>query len=677
MKRFLVFLLVTILAVVAAVPASAARPESKYRVTFNGRLVAFDSQPTVIDGTTFVPFRAIFEKMGASITWDGATQTITAERDGTTISLSIGSTTAYVNGQARTLRAAPYIDPQFNRTLVPLRFVGEAFGAQVNYDPVTTAISIVDSNWPKRGGTLNLALWNKPEGDFNPITSSDTYSSNIMGLMYSNLWRLDEQLLPQPDLAEAWEWSENNTKLTFYLRKDIKFFDGTPITAHDVVFTYKAIAHPRYIGPRNTGFDKILGWNDYNKGLKGENAANFENGFVTTEGIEGLYAEDDHTVVFKLSEPDAPFFINQILYAPVDSKRYANVPVQDWGTPRDPNNAYPNGNGMYKMEQYVEGQYAILVKNDLYHNGVPYIDKIVYRVVDPNVAVGEMQKGTLDFAEFSAPELTAYQEISHVNIHEYPDFVYQMMVYNTQREPFNDVRVRQAFNYAIDRRAIIDNLLEGHASTIYAPIHPLTWAYTEDGVEKYEYNPEKAKQLLDEAGWVVGADGIREKNGKKLSVELMYPNVGNLVRQRTAPVVQQWLQAIGVDIKIGGYDWGTLLQKTFTDFDYDLFFIGFSLALDPDPTGIWDKASYVPDGFNASGWWTDYSEELLQKGRATLDIGERMEIYAEWQRHWAEESPAIIFYAPNTFVAANKRLQGFKPGPQGALWNLDDLWLSN
>lgn len=672
MKRLLSLLLVAVFVLALGGPAFAA-PDLKYQTTFNGRLINFDSPPEVKDGRTFVPFRAIFEKMGANIGYDSATRTITATRGSTVVRLSIGSDTAYVNNQARTLAAAPYIKD--DRTFVPLRFVGEAFGATVNYDAATTKIAIVDPNWPKRGGTLNLAMWNKPEGKFNPIIVSDTYGSNITGLMYDNLFRLDEKLQPQPALAEAWEWNADYTKVTFYMNKNAKFFDGTPVTAHDVVFTYKAIFHPKYVGPRNSGFDNIKGWEEYTKGIKGETPENFASGFVTTEGIEGIYALDDYTVVFELKQVDAPFFINQILYAPVDSKRYAGLPVQDWGTPRDPNNVFTNGTGMYMMKQYVEGQYAILEANPNYYNGRPYIDQIIYRIIDSNVAVGEMTRGTLDYVEFGATELGAYQEIDHATIHEYAGFVYQEMVFNTQREPFNDKRVRQAAAYAIDRQAIIDNLMGGHASSLYTPIHPLTWAFT-DEVEQYRYNPEKAKQLLDEAGWKVGSGGIREKDGKKLSVELIFPGVGNQVRIRTAPVVQQWLNAVGFDVKISGLDWPTLLQKTFTDFDYDFFFIGFSLSIDPDPTGVWDKSAYVPDGFNASGWWTEHSEDLIKKGKSTLDLGERMEYYAQWQAHWADEIPAVMFYAPNTLVASNKRLMNFRPGPQGDLWNLDDLWLA-
>jgi len=676
----MVFLLAAILSVVSALPAFAARPEVRFPVTFNGHPVTFDVKPANINGRLYVPFRAIFEKMGAAIEWNDATKTITAKRGDTTVVLTIGNTTATVNGQAKTLEAAPYIDVASSRTLVPLRFVGEAFGAEVNYDDATTKVSIVDPNWPKRGGTLNLAMWNKPIGAYNPIIVDDTYGSNINDMTYEGLWGYDEKFSPVPALAEAWEWDDTNTKLTFYLRKDLSFFDGTPLTAKDVVFTYKAIWHPKYVGPRDAGFEDVVGYSDYAEGKTGETADNFASGMVTTGNLPGLYAEDDYTVVFQLKQPNAPFLFN-LPYGILDSSKYSSIPVQDWGTVNDPYNTKPNGNGPFSIKEYVDGQYVILEANPRYWAGRPYVDQVIWRVVAAEVAVGEMQRGNIDYAEFSPNEFESYQALPNVTIHEFADVVFQEMVYNTGPNaqgvmgPTTDKRVRQAINFAIDRQSIIHNLMQDHASTMYGPIHPLTWAYSED-LETYDFDKAKSAELLDAAGWTLGNDGFRYKDGQKLTLRLLFPNVGNPVRQATAPVVQQFLKDVGVDVVLEGYDWATLDQKR-ADRDFDMYFIGFQLGnSDPDPTGLWDKAATAEGGFNDSQWWTETYEDLIARGKATNDIEERIEIYQEWARHWVDESPAYIFYAVNTLIASNNRLQNFKPGPQGYTWNVEELWLS-
>lgn len=673
MKRFVVFVLATLLAVVSAVPAFAARPVSRFPVTFNGHPVAFDVQPTIINNRTFVPFRAIFEKMGADVNWDGDTQTITANRGSTEIKLTIGSATAYVNGEAKELPAAPFIES--SRTLVPLRFVGEAFGAEVNYDDATTAISIVDSNWPKRGGDLNLALWNKPAGKFNSIITDETYTTEITSKVFDGLWRYDERVIPIPAMAEGWEWDESNTVLTFHLRNDIKFHDGTPFTAKDVIFTYKAIWHPKYVGPRNTGWEDVLGWEAYTKGQTGETAENFEKGFVTTDPLEGLYAPDDYTVVFKLKQPNA-VFLEAVTYGILDHTKYLSVPVQDFGLAQDPNTAKPNGTGPFKLESMVEGQNYILTANEDYFLGAPYIDRIIYRVLSSDVAVGEMQRGTLDMVEFNATEWDAYKSLEGINLLEFPAMVYQYMGFNTQAGATADKKVRQAIAYAIDRNVIIHNLMNDHASALYTPIHPLTWAFT-DEVEKYEFDLDKANALLDEAGWTKGSDGIREKGGQKLHLRLVYPNVGNQVRIRTAPVVQQMLKEIGVEVELVGYDFATVSQKVFTEYDFDLYFIGMSLAIDPDPSDLYGKkAAETPGSFNGTRWWTPESEELLSKAKRTTDIDERIAYYTEWQKLFAEELPAFLFYAPTTMEASSQRLMNYKPGVQGDWWNIEEVWLA-
>jgi len=249
------------------------------------------------------------------------------------------------------------------------------------------------------------------------------------------------------------------------------------------------------------------------------------------------------------------------------------------------------------------------------------------------------------------------------------------MKMNTRRGITAEKPVRQAIAYAIDRNWIIKNLMKDHASTMYGPIHPLTWAYTDD-VERYDYSPQKARELLDAAGWKVGRDGIRERNGQRLKLSLMFPNVGNPIRQATAPAVQQFLKDVGIEVELQGVDWPILLDKTFDQHDYDMFFVGWSVGNEPDPTGLWDKASAALGGNNASGFWTDRSEELIKQGKATNDILERMEIYHEFQQIFADEMPVYIFYAVNTLLGHNERLQNFKPGPWGYLWNVEELWLS-
>ncbi|MDB4898158.1 MAG: oligopeptide transporter substrate-binding protein, partial [Firmicutes bacterium] len=450
MKRYLVLLLSVLCVMCSAMPGSAARPDVRFSVTFNGHPVRFDVQPEVVPpGHTMVPLRAIAEKMGAQVTYDAATQTVTARRGSTTISLTIGRTTATINGREQSLPLAPYIKD--GRTLIPLRFISETLGAAVKFDPATSAIAIVDSTWPRRGGDLNLALPHKPEGPLNPIITNDAYGNDLIGMIYDGLWRYDDRLMPVPALAESWAWSEDDTKLTFYIRKGVRFFDGTELTADDVLFTFKAIAHPQYSGALNAGYDGVLGWTDYHNAIRGESAADFAAGKVTTAALAGLYAADRYIVVFKLSKADGPFFFRNTGTGILDHSKYQAIPVQDWGTARDPYNAKPNGTGAFRMDQYQDGELAILKANEHYWAGRPYVDRVIFRVVTADVAVSELQSGKLDVAEFGAGNSDAYQVMNNVTVHQLKDAVFQSMGMNTARGITSDLAVRQAISYGIDR----------------------------------------------------------------------------------------------------------------------------------------------------------------------------------------------------------------------------------
>ncbi|HEY3364714.1 MAG TPA: ABC transporter substrate-binding protein [Symbiobacteriaceae bacterium] len=675
MKRYLVLLLLAFMVILAATPTSAARPEQKYPVTFNGHPIGFDVEPQNVNGRVFVPFRAIFEKMGAKVYWDEATQTVSADREETSINLTIGNKTAYVNSNPIQLSDAPFI--KNGSTLIPLRFVGEALGGTVTYDPATTAIAIVDLKYPKRGGTLNMAMWNKPDGNFHPEVASDTYSNWVSGMMYDGLWRYDAHIVPQPALADGWDWDASNTILTFYLRPDAKFHDGKPVTADDVIISFKGMMHPKYVGPRNSGWDALMGYDDYTKGINGETKANFEKGVVTATPLAGLYKLDDHTVVFRLAHPDAAFFITQTVFGIIDGSKYTKVPVQEWGLASDPyNTKAPNGTGPFKMTEYAEGQYVVLVANDNYWSGRPYIDKVVWRVLSSDVAVGEFKLGKLDIAEAEADTLDYYRVMNNLKIAEFPDLVYQELMFNWAKGPTSEKAVRHAIAYGIDRMAIIHNLLKDHGGTMYTPLHPLLWAATED-VEKYGFNPDRARQILDEAGWKVGPNGIRVRDGKKLHIKMTYPNVGNPVRRATAPVLQQMMKDIGIEVELVGYDWPTINTKVFDQKDFDMLMIGWQVVFDPDPTGMWDKSATAQGGFNAGGFVTDESERLIKEAKTNPDIEFRQEVYRKWGKLWAEELPAYIFYAKNTTMAYNDRVKNFNPLPGGLYyWNLEELWLS-
>ncbi len=660
MKRYLsLALAAALLLSVFGTSAMGASPDD-LKVTFNGHNVSFDVAPRIENGRTLVPFRAIFEKMGATINYDAASRTIRATRGSKNIALTIGSTTATVDGKSVALDVAPSIVD--DRTLVPLRFVGEALGASVTYDGASRVVKIVDPNYPKRGGTVTMSQFSAPKVSFSPWNiPNDVYTGFVISQLYSSLWYYDDKVQPTPDLATHWDISADEKTITYHLRKDAKFHDGTPVTAHDVAFTYYVLLHPDYKGTVGGGAKMIAGYEAYNK--SGNRA-----------DLTGLKVIDDYTIAFTSSQVDAGFFVATGGTASPRHK-YENVPVADIGTSKDPNNVFPIGSGPFKWKEHVEGQYIVWEKNPDYYGGEVYLDKVIWRVQPAATAVAQMEIGAIDWMEQVAPaDIAKLSGMNHVKVVEYAGGSYQVMNINNRNYPLSDKRLRQALAYAFDRPAIIQNILLGHASPMLTPIHPLNWAYNAD-VDARAYNPAKAKELIASMGYTMRNDGyFYDSNGKRLKLRLHYPT-GNAARVATAPVAQQFLKDIGIEVELIVMDFASMLAVVRDDpkADWDLSFSGWSIGNpEPDPRQLYAKNSIGPGLSNMAGWSTPKSEELIAKSMGTLDLEARIEAFSAWQEHFVDEQPNLPLYAVNKIDAVNTRIQGYKPHPYsyGQIWNI-------
>lgn len=660
-------ILAVLASLLVAAPVAAGGPPV-VEVRFNGHPVLFDVDPVIRNGRTLVPFRKIFETVGAEVGWDQATRTVTGTRFGKTVKLTIDSTTAAVNGSPATLEVAPTIVG--GRTMVPLRFISEALGLQVEYDAASRIANIIDNNWPKRGGTVSFASWSAPEEKFNPLFSSSVYDGYVWVPMFDGLFYLDDQgFTSRPALAQWWEISPDGLNYIFHLRRGVRFHDGEPLTAEDVRFTFEVVTHPDYQGPSNIGYDSLVGYDEYHSGK--------------AEHISGIKVLDPYTIQFTLKETYAPFWYSlglpilpKHLYCPESSMNACSVPVKDMSTARDPFRLNPIGTGPFKWSSYLSGQFYLLEANDDYYLGRPYIDRFLVKVLDQSTSTAQLETGAVDLGMLTRNDIKSIQKAANVRVIEYPSLVVQTLGMRATMAPFDDVKVRQAVNWAIDKQALVNDLLEGHGSMMYAPIHPMMWAYTED-LQKYGYNPEKAKQLLEEAGWKLGSGGVRYKNGQPLKVELLYPS-GNPVRMASAPVIQNWLKAVGFDVQLSRVDFPTLLDKVITSRTAQAWLIGWVWGNpDPDPSSQFMKKYIGPDNNNYWEWWTPRSEELLAAGLRTTDIEKRTQIYQEWSRLYMEEGPAVMLYSPNDIYGVNKRVHNFRPLPiaMGELWNIWEWWV--
>nr|WP_306798732.1 peptide-binding protein [Oceanobacillus saliphilus] len=541
---------------------------------------------------------------------------------------------------------------------------------------------------PQMGGTLTGAMDTAPAGVFNPIFYQEAYEANILDFTHEALVSQNESLEFEANLAKDWTINDDHTEITLTLEEGVTWHDGEPFTADDVVYTYKAIASPGYIeagGVRTEYANKLVGYEAFNSG--------------ETNEFEGVVAEDDYTVTFKFTEPNVTI-LKDVSFSIIPEHIFGDIPIADipsHSATLDPGAVI--GTGPFKFQDMLEREQYVLAKHADYWKGEPYLDQIVWRIVDQSVMLGLLENGEIDFISdpngVPAADFETVAALDHIEIIEQTDFGYQLMGYKINHrtdadvdsgtlnqdnwvanEDMSEQLVRQAMAYAIDRQAIVDNLLYGHGSVINAPIAQQFWAYDEDAVTAYSYDPDQANALLDEAGYVdTNGDGYRETpDGEEWVVNLNYPT-GNQLREASAPILAQFLEAVGIKIDLRQPKEMSAYVEDLTNdnSDWDLYLIGWSLGSgDPDPSGLWKSGA----AYNFSRWNNPESDQLIEEAMQAPDAFDqsyREEKYSEWQSVFSEDLPALLLYAQNKIYGFHERLNGVNPMPYRFI-NDPHLW---
>lgn len=509
---------------------------------------------------------------------------------------------------------------------------------------------------------LRYALESSPKGLFSPLLSTTTYDNNVNNLVYSPLILLDENNEYQPGLAEKYEFSDDKLTLTFNLRKGVKWHDGEEFTADDVAFTFTSIADPKYTGSRFNEISKITGAKEYHDGK--------------ADSVSGIKVIDSNTISFTYTEVYAPALSNFSQRGIIPKHIWSKVDIADWENQSDLLNK-PIGTGSFKLTDFKPDQYVELVKNDSYFGGAPKIDKFIFKVTNTETELSELAKGDLDIVTLSSIKEDELKELKDqgIKIAEKPSANYQFMTMNSNREIFKDKKVRQAITYAINRKAMMNSLLGEHGQVVNAPLSLAGWVYPESGLNSYDYNVDKAKELLKDAGWNEN-NGVLEKDGKKFEVELIVPT-GNKSREQSAPIIQQNLKDVGITVNITTMDIASAMAKTKGEGDYDMALLGFTLEVDPgDADRYWSSSIANGSQFNFSNFINSKSDELIDKATKTVDREERKQIYAEWAKLMNEEVPYVFLYSANDVRAFNPKLEGYKYSAYSVFPNIQNWTIS-
>jgi peptide/nickel transport system substrate-binding protein len=502
------------------------------------------------------------------------------------------------------------------------------------------------STEPRYGGNLVLGTPGEPL-IFNMLYMGDVPSWMTTTLISDGLVEVNEKLELEPRIAAGPpEISADGTVWTYRLRTDVLFHDGMPLTAHDVAFTYGLFIHPDFTGPRASWF----------------------------RSLARVDAVDDYTVQFTLSEPDVRFG-TFVTFGILPRHLLGHIPVAELPDYRAYNVDHPIGAGPFKFSSWSRGQNLVLEAFDDYYRGRPYVDRVTFRFVsNGSAAVLLLETGEVHHALVPLSEVATVERLPNVALSGALQLNYEYIGWNLRNPLFTDRRVRQALTHAIDRQAIVDTVLEGHAEVAHSPASPLfTWAYTDD-VPKFPYDPERAKALLAEAGWTAGPDGILRQDGKPFSFELL-SNEGTATRSDVGAIVQQYLRAVGIDVRLVQLEWGTFLNRTDEPpWDYDAFVVGQTLDVDPDPSLNWHSRS-IDLGGNDVGFRDPRVDDLLDRSVRLLDRDARAATLREVWRILAEEQPYTFLYYPQQFAALRSDVRGFVHHPQRPTYGMSQWWL--
>ncbi|MFA5478503.1 MAG: peptide-binding protein [Candidatus Muiribacteriota bacterium] len=421
--------------------------------------------------------------------------------------------------------------------------------------------------------------------------------------------------------------------IIFNLRKNVKWSDGRDFTSADVLFTYEKIMDPKVGSPRKSNYDMI----------------------------KSVSAVDRHTVKVEYFKPFAPSLQSWgMRIIPKHILENENLLTTNF-------NRSPIGTGAYKLLQWSSDEYILLESNHNYFKGRPYIDKFMMKIIpDTSQQFLDLKNGLLDYMSLTPDQYVKQVDNSEFkerfNVYNTPSSTYYSFVgYNCSKEPFNDKRIRQALSYAIDVETIIDNIFYGYGKKVSGPFPIISWAYNPEAKD-YNFNAEIAGKLLDEAGWITGSSGIREKNGKKLTIELMTNN-GNKEREYMVRIIADYWGKIGIDVKQRFEEWGSFLSHQDRG-EYDAVLLGWRLALDPDIYNIWHSSNIPneahPSSFNFARYSNKRVDELLEKARFTFDEEERKKYYWEVHDIIAEEQPYTFLIAENVITVIDRRFRNIE-----------------
>jgi peptide/nickel transport system substrate-binding protein len=483
-----------------------------------------------------------------------------------------------------------------------------------------------------------------------PNITGDKPSHDVTDLIYDGLITYDKDLNPIPALAEAWTYSADCRELTFRLRRGVRWHDGAPFTAADVIFTYETMVHPKTPSPYKDDF----------------------------HAVEQAQALDDFTVRVVYKGPHAKALQNwamamlprHLLDTSMRQGRLREAP-QHW--------TRPVGTGPYRFKEMRAGEKIVLVANPDYWEGRPYLSRIVFRVIPSQATTFlELKAKGVDAANLTALQFTRQTEYpafrKAYRKFRYAANSYTYVGFNLRDRRFRDPRVRQAFAHAINKQDLIEGVTLGLGREVTGPFRPGTWAYNAE-VRSYPYDPARARRLLAEAGWrQTNVEGLLVKDGQPFTFELLVTQ-GNEAGKKIAEIVQAALRDVGVGVEIRALEWAAFIKEYINKRRFDAVVMGWARGLDPDQYAIWHSSKTGPDEFNFISYANAEVDALLERGRSSCVQEERARAYHRIHEILAEELPVLFLYSREELPVVSSRIHGIVPSANGIRHNFREWYV--
>ena len=510
---------------------------------------------------------------------------------------------------------------------------------------------------PQKGGQIIVGITQEPQ-NFNPVMPTIETQRGVHMAIFDDLWRIDGKGNFVPNLALTIPTQSNGgisrdgTLFTVKLRPGVTWHDGRPFTARDVMFTWKTIMNPAVTAFSTVGFDQIA----------------------------DMWAADDTTLKWKMKQPYAPIadILADMFVVPEHVLgRSADINKDEFNTRR------PIGTGPFKFVSRAAGDHIMLEANGAYHGPGPYIDRLIFKYVpDLTVLFTQLKTGEIDVTGLQGIPVDLYPEaktLTSINLYVDPSTSYETIAPNHLLPMFKDKRMRQALYLAMDKKPIVEKIWLGLAPEAESYVPPQSWAYNPKIKGRHTYDPERAKTLLDEIGWKVGADGIRVKGGTRLSFENAC-TAGNKQREQIQQLLQQQWRQVGVEMKINNKPAAVLFGDFYRMSKFETIVIGMAMGSDPEHS-FRLHSKYIPAkggmGRNSVASESPEIDRLLEAGVRDIDREKRKKAYFRLQEVYADELPYLPIFHYVNIRGTRKGVQGFAPNSnmQEYSWNTNEWWI--